>query len=78
MVDMLLIKKLRPIDAIHFKGTVLRVFEARSTHVLSKSLDAPPHNWNPLFESLASECGLTLTMSQAYHELKEFFQQLLS
>ena len=78
LIDMLLLKKLRPIDTTHFKDTVQRVFGARSTHVLPKSLDVPPHNWNPLFERLASECGLTLTMEQAHRELKEFFQMLLS
>ena len=78
LIDMLLLKKLRLIDAIHFKGTVQRVFGARSTHTLPQLLDAPPIEWNPLFESLASECSLTLTMEQAYRELMEFCQELLS
>lgn len=74
LVDMLLLKHLRPIDRGHFKQTLQKVYSARDTHTLPRSLSPPPSEWLPLYESLAAECGLSQTMHEAYLELREFFQ----
>ena len=74
LIDMLLLKELRPIDRRRFKDTLQKVYGARGTHTLPENLGPPPSEWLPLFESLAAECGLSQSMQEAYLELQEFFQ----
>ncbi len=74
LIDMLLLTQLRPINGAHFKLTLQKVYDVRRTHTLPKSLDPPPSEWLPLYESLAAECGLSQSMQEGYLELREFFQ----
>jgi len=73
LIDMLLLTQLRPINAAHFRNTLQKVYDARSTHTLPENLDPPPSEWLPLYKSLAAECGLSQTMPEAHRELREFF-----
>ncbi|NGX50329.1 MAG: hypothetical protein K1060chlam2_00173 [Chlamydiae bacterium] len=74
LIDMLLLIQLRPINAASF-GTILqKVFASRGTHALPEKVGPPPPEWLPLYETLATECGLSQKMSEAYRELYLFFQ----
>lgn len=74
LIDMLLLKQLRPIEEVRFKHTLQKVYSVRGTHTLPENLGPPPSKWLPLYKSLASECGLSQSMQEAYFELQEFFQ----
>ena len=74
LIDMLLLKQLRPMDRVRFKQTLQKVYGARSTHTLPENLSPPPSDWLPLYENLTAECGLSHSMQEAYLELQEFFQ----
>lgn len=74
LVDMLLLMQYRSIDSRRFKDTLKKVYFARGTHTIPDNLGPPPSEWRSLYESLAGECGLSLTLQEAYLELREFFQ----
>lgn len=74
LIDMLLLSQLRPINGERFKHTLQKVYGTRGTHTLPEDLSPPPSEWLPLYESLATECGLSQSMTEAYHELRIFVQ----
>ena len=45
----------------------------RKTHSLPESLDEPPEEWATLYQALADECGIKLTMPQAFGQLNQFY-----
>ena len=74
LVDMVLLfesGKLKPLaTAEAFKLT----FERRSTHEIPLSLTAPPADWQLPFDSMASECGITKSMAEAFLEVRQFVE----
>lgn len=74
LVDMLLLIGLRQLNTNRCKEVIQKVFQVRGTHPLPKLLIPPPAEWDPLYEALAIECGIKLTMSQAFSELNECFR----
>lgn len=73
LIDMVLLTELKNINPNTFKMTIQKIFNARRTHPLPKSLDEPPQEWATLYKALADECGIQQTMSQAFHNLNQFF-----
>ncbi|MBF5059624.1 hypothetical protein NEPTK9_001140 [Candidatus Neptunochlamydia vexilliferae] len=73
LVDMLLLLELREIDGESLIDVVQKIFRVRRTHPLPKNLEPPPPEWALVYEALANECGITLSMFQAYEELNKFF-----
>ena len=76
LIDMLLLIQLRQIDMANLKSIMEKIFKMRGTHLLSKNLEPPPSEWNPVYEILADECGIKHSLFQAYNELNHFFRLL--
>lgn len=74
LIDMLLLKQLRPFDKVRFKQTLQKVYGARGTHTVPEKLGSLPSEWLPLYENLAAECGLPQSMQEAHLELQDFLQ----
>ena len=74
LVDMLLLTELRQINADNFKNIIRKVFKARRTHSLPEFLKPPPLEWASIYSVLATECGITKTMLQAFSELDNFYK----
>jgi hypothetical protein len=66
---MLLLIEFRQINSTSFINIIQKVFKARKTHSLPKFLEPPPLEWTSLYNALAIECGIKLTMTQAFDEL---------
>jgi hypothetical protein len=75
LIDMLLLIEHRHINADAFKQTIQKVFKARKTHSLPASLNEPPKEWIILYQVHADECGIKLTMSQVFGQIKQFYLQ---
>ena len=74
LIDMLLLIEFRQINSGSFINTIQKVFKARKTHRLPKFLEPPPLEWTSLYNALATECGITKTMSLAFTELDNFYK----
>ncbi len=75
LIDMLLLTEHRSIDVGTFRKTIQKVFNTRKTHSLPVSLSEPPKTWTTLYRTLANECGINLTMPQAFGQINQFYLQ---
>lgn len=76
LIDMLLLIKFRQIDLSNFTFVIQKVFKTRKTHKLPQVLDPPPLEWISLYNALAAECDIKLTMMQAFVELNNFYKTI--
>ena len=74
LVDMLFLIEFRQINSGSFINIIQKVFNARQTHCLPKFLEPPPLEWTSLYNALAIECGIKLTMTQAFDEIDDFYK----
>ena len=74
LVDMLLLIEFRQINSSSLINIIQKVFKARKTHSLPKFLEPPPLEWTSLYNALAIECGIKLTMTQAFDEIDDFYK----
>jgi hypothetical protein len=51
-------------------------FTRRATHEVPQKLDSPPAEWTPVFDALAKECGLAMTMKEGFELTREFIATL--
>ena len=56
---------------------VQKVFNIRKTHSLPEFLEPPPFEWTPIYNALATECGITKTISQTFIELDNFYKAFI-
>jgi hypothetical protein len=61
LADILLVASIGPINSHELKQSLVRTFEARSTHELPANLPRPPATWRAPFRKLAEESGLAWT-----------------
>lgn len=64
---------------LHKRKTAIAVsktFIKRATHDAPKELDAPPTEWEPVFDALAKECDLAMTLQKGLEVVREFKQAL--
>ncbi len=76
LIDMLLLTRLRQIDTSILKLILQKVFQMRGTHLVPENFELPPPEWEPVYDILAAECGIKENISQAYNELRNFFNFL--
>lgn len=73
LIDMLLLIEHRNINVDDLKQTIQKVFISRKTHTLPESLNEPPKEWVTLYQALADECGIKLTILQVFSKLNQFY-----
>jgi len=76
LIDMILLIKFRQINLSNFLLVIQKVFKTRKTHKLPLILESPPLEWTSLFNTLAAECDIKLTMIQAFDELNNFYKAI--
>ncbi|MFA6118483.1 MAG: nucleotidyl transferase AbiEii/AbiGii toxin family protein [Parachlamydiales bacterium] len=76
LIDMILLIKLKQINLSNFKLVIQKVFKTRKTHKIPQVLESPPLEWTSLYNALAAECDIKLTMLQAFEELNNFYKTI--
>ncbi len=51
-------------------------FERRATHKLPSDLEAPPREWEPVFNALAKECHLEMSLTEGFQVARKFVRTL--
>jgi hypothetical protein len=75
LVDMVLLFESGKLNALATVEAFKLTFERRSTHEIPLSLPAPPADWHVPFDSMASECGITKSMAEAFLEVRQFVEE---
>lgn len=76
LVDMVLLIREGKIDRKKAGTAVRATFARRATHAIPKELDAPPAEWEPVFEELARECNLKMKLREGFETVREFTDAL--
>lgn len=76
LVDMILLIKSGTMQPARIKTSVVATFDRRATHVLPTVLADPPVAWVQTFTSMASECALTETLSEAITLVQGYYVSL--
>jgi hypothetical protein len=76
LVDMVLLFESGKLSALATEEAVKLTFERRGTHEIPLSLPAPPADWHLPFDSMASECGITKSMTEALLEVRQFVEEI--
>jgi hypothetical protein len=72
LIDMLLLIRGGKLDQKKTAATVRATFTRRATHKLPRALDAPPAEWEGVFEALAKECSLAMKMEEGFAVVRDF------
>ncbi len=64
------------VDAEKAKIAIIGVFNIRATHDPPRRLADPPASWSAIFEALAFEATVTLTLEEAFARVREFYSAL--
>jgi predicted nucleotidyltransferase component of viral defense system len=72
LIDMVLLLRIRQLNRGSLKKALTKVFNSRNTHSLPLDLPLPPSQWISLYTSQAEECGLDLSLEEAFKELSQF------
>jgi hypothetical protein len=78
LVDMVLLIREEKLDKNKKKvrAAVHATFERRATHTLPRDLETPPRQWEPVFDALARECHLTMSLIEGFETVREFVRKL--
>ena len=52
------------------------VSQSRATHEMPRVLQAPPKEWEPVFDAMAKECDLAMTLRKGFETVREFTRTL--
>lgn len=76
LIDMVLLIRREQFDKDKTAAAVRATFLKRATHEVPKELDPPPADWEPIFDALAKECGLTMKLREGFELVREFRKTL--
>ena len=76
LVDMILLVESNQLIPEKSKGAILSTFHRRATHSIPPFLQNPPVVWEKLFAPLAAECGLEISIDEAFRTVDVFFRSL--
>lgn len=76
LVDMVLLIRSGTLDAARVVECLRRTFARRDTHPFPRTLEAPPESWTAPFATLAEECALDISASDAFADLAGYFDGL--
>jgi predicted nucleotidyltransferase component of viral defense system len=72
LIDMMLLIRGEKLDKDKTAAAVRATFLRRATHEVPNELDPPPAEWEPVFDALAKECGLTMKLREGFELVHEF------
>jgi hypothetical protein len=73
LVDLLLLIQLGALDDQRTAEALRATFTKRGTHEVPQILDPPPESWSASFRRLAAECGIELSVDEAFVVVSRFF-----
>jgi hypothetical protein len=73
---MVLLIREQKLDPEKTAAAIRVTFARRRTHEVPKALASPPPEWEPVFNELAKECHLDLTLQKAFAGVQEFTEKL--
>lgn len=76
LVDMVLLIQSGTLESARVVHALRATFGRRGTHSIPKTLTPPPEEWNSPFATLAAECSLELSVSEAFGIVTEFCARL--
>jgi Nucleotidyl transferase AbiEii toxin, Type IV TA system len=76
LIDMILLIREEKLDKGNVSAAIRATFERRATHELPRDLDAPPTEWEPVFDALAKECDLAINPREGFEVVREFARTL--
>lgn len=72
LVDMVLLIRLETMDWNILQKASRATFELRRTHPIPDTVPEPPESWAIPFSVLANECGLSITLNEAWHMVSSY------
>jgi len=76
LVDLLLLLERESFDLEFCREALQIVFKVRRTHSLPSVLLNPPREWSGSFQKMGAECGVELSMKDAFKKVEAFFQKV--
>ena len=76
LIDMVLLISGEKLDKSKTAVAIRVTFMKRATHDLTKELDPPPAEWEPVFDALAKECDLAMKLREGFEIIREFTKTL--
>ncbi|MFZ0520605.1 MAG: nucleotidyl transferase AbiEii/AbiGii toxin family protein [Candidatus Acidiferrales bacterium] len=76
LVDMLLLIREEKLEKNRVRAAIQATFERRATHRLPNDLEAPPREWEPVFDTLAKECRLEMSLTEGFEAARAFVRTL--
>jgi hypothetical protein len=64
------------IDQKKTAAAVGATFTRRATHEMPRAVDAPPAEWEGVFDALAKECGIAMKMGEGFAVVRDFTRTL--
>lgn len=77
LIDIVLIRELKPFECERLRSEIVQVFEIRETHPPA-SLPPPPREWTQPYRLLATEVGLDGNLAEGYGLASDFVGPVLS
>lgn len=76
LIDLILLIQSQKLKKDFLITAIHQIFEYRNTHHVPQTLEKPPDNWLNKFKNLSIECGLSISMDNAFSELAIFMERL--
>lgn len=73
LIDMVLFISRHSVAPAAVLAAATYVFAYRKTHALPKDLEPPPLSWETRFAIRAKECGVEMSLQQAYNAVRQFW-----
>lgn len=75
LVDLALLSGAGDLNSQRLLDALRLTFERRATHPMPAELAAPPSDWQPPFQALAEECGLSPNIATVFARVREFVEK---
>lgn len=76
LIDMVLLAREEKLDKSKVRTAIHATFTRRATHKLLSDLEAPPREWESVFDALAKECHLAMNLREGFEIVREFARTL--
>jgi Nucleotidyl transferase AbiEii toxin, Type IV TA system len=77
LIDMLLLIRQGKLDNPRLAAAIKATFAKRATHPIPQKLEPPPSEWEPVFQALARECDLDVSLSVGFETMRDFVSKVL-
>lgn len=76
LIDIVLLVHGEKLDKDKVRAAIQATFAKRATHKLPSALEEPPREWEPVFDALAMECHLEMSLAEGFEVMREFVRTL--